>query len=64
MKPAPLAVLAASLLAGIMVLPPAGAAPEGIATIGPPEAGRAAWSNERMLGARERLKVILPGSRE
>ena len=63
MKCASLAVLAASLLVGSMSLPPAGAAPEGIAMIGPPEAGQAAWSSERMLGARERLKVMLPGGR-
>jgi hypothetical protein len=39
------------------------AAPPDIAVIGPGQGGTAAWTGERMRGARERLKDVLPGRR-
>jgi hypothetical protein len=37
------------------------AAAGGIDIVGPADSGRGIWSGDRMLGARERLKDILPG---
>lgn len=37
---------------------------EGIDVVGPGDGGRGVWSGERMRGARERLKDILPGRLE
>lgn len=63
MKRVPLALVMASLAAGAVPGTVASAAPDDIATVGPSVAGQGAWSGERMRGARERLKDILPGSR-
>ena len=63
MKRVPIALVAASLAAGAVPQTVASAAPDDIATIGPAVAGQGAWSGERMRGARERLKDVLPGRR-
>jgi len=57
------AVLAASFaLAGTAPVTSAGAATPGIDIAGPPAAGGAFWSGDRMRAAHERLKDMLPGS--
>jgi len=57
------AALAASfVLAGTAHVTNAGAATPGIDIVGPPAAGGAFWSGDRMRAAHERLKDILPGS--
>jgi len=63
MKRVSLALVMASLAAGVVPGTVASAAPDEIATVWPGVAGQGAWSGERMRGARERLKDILPGSR-
>lgn len=56
------AILASCLAIGPVTgdAPPI-AAGEGIGTVGPADSGRGVWSGDRMRGARERLKDILPG---
>lgn len=39
------------------------ATPSDIAIIGPGQGGTADWTGDRMRGARERLKDVLPGRR-
>lgn len=55
--------LVVPFLAGLPWLAPALARPDDVAVIGPEAGGQAAWSSERMRGARERLKDVLPGHR-
>jgi hypothetical protein len=57
------ASLAISLVAVASPTAVAVATPSDIAVIGPGEGGTGAWTGERMRGARERLKDILPGGR-
>lgn len=57
------ALLGATLVAGLAPLPSAVADPNDIAVLGPSDGGEGAWSSERMRGARERLKDLLPGHR-
>ena len=54
-------LLAALTLASGAALPTIAAAADGIDVIGPADGGRGAWTGDRMRGARDRLKDILPG---
>ena len=61
MKRLPRALLAASLVAVGGGGFAAAVAADGIAVIRPDDGGRGVWTGDRMHGARERLKDVLPG---
>jgi hypothetical protein len=59
------ALVGAYLITSAIIVGGAAAAPHtGIDVVEPPAAGGGTWDGDRMRGARERVKDILPGRRD